>query len=187
VTNTAGTAYNIPAYAGPEPGTPAVKASSLDGALDIAHITSSRIAVAAKTNQQVMNDVIKNKSPGSNYEAANYNYRLHVLESIYGDNSGKYPLYYFRLHPQLLQGCASFGVDWTDGSVSGGNLNWYGSGVANSGQEAANVGSDNYCMVFSFDNRANWPKALRFTFRVADRNQRLSASRDFVFTVRVPN
>jgi hypothetical protein len=46
------------------------------------------------------------------------------------------------------------------------------------------AGGDDYFVVFSYFNKANWPKALRFTYHVA--SDRLAGGRDFVQVINLP-
>jgi hypothetical protein len=153
------------------------------------HITSARVAVAAQTNQMVMRKIATTPLSASQIAYA-YCYRIRVLQDIYGANDGNYATNYFRMHPQLLQGCSSFGVDWTDGSYDiNGNLVWYGNGNpaggAYSSAQPAASNSDGYVACFGPFNRDKWPKALRISMRVTDRNLRLNGPRDFVHVIRI--
>jgi hypothetical protein len=121
---------------------------------------------------------------------------------------------YFRMHPIALQGVSSFIIEWTDGTlyaignidpVTGRTINagdpllnttrWYGlgspkatsTGVDPSGLGTAAVNGDSYAAVFSYDNRDQWPVALRFRFHVADPGGRLQTGRDFVQVIKLPN
>jgi hypothetical protein len=154
------------------------------------HITSGRVASVNQTNEMVMRNIINNNQSAAQIAYA-YCYRLRVLQDIYGNNDGAYATNYMRMHPQLLQGCSSFGVDWTDGNYNNatGELAWYGSGnpapAAYSSAQPGPQSSDDYVACFSYFNRDKWPKAIRISMRVTDRNQRLNGPRDFVHVIRI--
>lgn len=46
---------------------------------------------------------------------------------------------------------------------------------------------DLYTAIFSYDNRALWPKALKITYRVTDRANQLAGGREFTQIVRLPD
>jgi type II secretory pathway pseudopilin PulG len=87
-----------------------------------------------------------------------------------------------RMAPIMLRGVPSFSVDWTDGStVPGSNppqLEWWGldnSGLPSS-YSADLLPGDDGCpetWVFYKQNRADWPKALKITYLVTDRHNRM--------------
>lgn len=195
---------NIPAYANP---TRTVGPITVDGAG--AEITASRVAVAAMTPGQLMQNIMQYKGTNTRFEVDNFCYRFKVLTNPYQSNislvNGT-----FRMHPILLQGDASFKVEWTDGTINtgygDGRLNWYGLGnrksvdAANGYTTALNsltqptLGSgDTYTAAFSFDNRyrsngaSNWPKALKITYRVTDPLDKLQGGREFVQVLKLPN
>ncbi len=120
-----------------------------------------------------------------------------------------------RMHPILAQGVPSFAVDWTDGALdANGNLKWYGYNTGTAGQYGdgptaalfnaqtnspsnyagpnpaiESVGAANgdiYEALFTPANRTLWPKALRFTYRITDSNDRLNGGRSFVCVVDLP-
>jgi len=90
--------------------------------------------------------------------------------------------------PILLQGVPSFAVDWTDGSTTGGQLNWYGiDNTSTSPSFKANVepavdNDDNAMYAFYPGNKFSgttlqWPLALRFTYTITDPANRLGGGR----------
>ena len=169
-------------------------------------ITSSRICTASMTAGQVMQAIMTGVgSPRSapRYEADNYCYRYKTLPSVWATEqqvggATYLPNGYFRMHPIVQQGVASFAVEWTDGTSASGSspLKWYGLtnaalGVVPKGDSAIepSVGGsgDDYTAIFSFDNKSKWPKALRVRFRVTDQNDRLQGGREFVEVLKLPD
>jgi len=169
-----------------------------------AHISSSRVCTAALTPAQVMRNIMsevtaaggRGVAAGARWEADEYCFRFKTLRSPYDTEvqvSGAPSLTngYFRMHPIMLQGTASFAVDWSDGTTDGGgNLVFYGLGnpKADTAIEPTLASDDEYTAIFSFDNRAKWPKALRFRYRVIDLDEqpRLAGGREFTQIVRLP-
>ena len=87
-----------------------------------------------------------------------------------------------RMEPIMLRGVPSFSVDWTDGStVPGSNpaqLEWWG--LDNSGLPSSYgadlLPGDDGCpetWVFYKQNREDWPKALKITYLITDRHNRM--------------
>lgn len=195
---------NIPAYDNPSRTTGQI---NVDGAA--ADITASRVAVAAMTPGQLMQNIMRYKGANTRFEVDNFCFRFKVLTDPYQSNislvNGT-----FRMHPILLQGDASFKVEWTDGTINtvygDGRLMWYGLGnnkavdAANGYTTALNTltqptpgSGDTYTAAFSFDNRyrsngaSNWPKALKITYRVTDPMDKLQGGREFVQVLKLPN
>lgn len=177
---------------------------NVDGS--VAHITTSRIAIASLTPGQVMQNIMNqvttkgrgNPPPngGARYEADNYCYRFKVLPNPYATEipiGGPPNLVNgtFRMHPILLQGCGSFKVEWTDGGSSG--LKWYGLPAGNTvvkGDttiEPPLANGDVYTAIFSFDNKTKWPKALKISYHITDAKDRLLGGREFTQVVALPN
>jgi len=170
------------------------------GNINGAAISASRYAFAQLTPGQIMQNVIANKNGTPRFEADNYCYRFKVLTNPYATEifAGAGPDLIngmFRMHPILLQGCGSFQVAWTDGSLNGTALKWYGlangteAPSGNAAVEPPLSNGDGYTAIFSFDNRLNWPKALKITYRVTDLNtpDRLSGGRMFTQVIALPN
>ncbi len=166
-------------------------------------MTSSRVGAAGYTTEYLMNLIRIQANPRSSnqrLEADNFCYRFRALPSIWdsGASSDQYKAIngYFRMTPIMLSGVPSFRVDWTDGATnSDGSLKWYGyasDGVVNYNVSASNAepsagsSGDGYTAQFSFDNKTYWPKALRFTYRVTDPNDRLAGGRTFTQIVALP-
>lgn len=162
-------------------------------------ITSSRCAAAGFPSTVIKNSIMVNAvsaatgiRSNATYELDNYCYRFRALPNIW--SSGSVANAYFRMHPILLSGVPSFAVEWSDGSTNTttGALNWYGYGnrksaVASLTEPTPSGGSaDDYVAQFSFDSKAQWPKALRFTYRVTDPQDRLAGGRTFVQVVALP-
>ena len=74
----------------------------------------------------------------------------------------------FKMMPVMLQGVSNFAVAWTDGTSSGGQLNWY---------STAQI----------FSQGGTYPKALKFTYQVTDTKNVLQGGRTFVHIVKVPD
>jgi type II secretory pathway pseudopilin PulG len=79
-----------------------------------------------------------------------------------------------------------------------GTTRWYGWGNARSGNNADGVidplgtvattpNGDKYTAVFSYDNKAQWPVALRFRYHIADPSGRLPAGREVVQIIKLPS
>ncbi len=87
-----------------------------------------------------------------------------------------------RMEPIMLRGVPSFSVDWTDGSIVPGSnppqLEWWGldnSGLPSS-YESDLLPGDDGCpetWVFYSQNQQYWPKALKITYLVTDRDNRM--------------
>jgi type II secretory pathway pseudopilin PulG len=173
---------------------------------DLAHITSSRFAAAAVTSAQVMQTIILERQGNANLvpEYEFYTYRFRALDSVYDTEVTTNPFVngYFRTVPIVMRGVSSFRVEWTDGSVfpsndlRAGQLKWYGPTLPSTFVEpinntplepyynsTPNANGDHYVAVFSYYNKAYWPKALRISMHVA--NDRLGG-RDFVQVVDLP-
>ncbi len=163
-------------------------------------ITSSRLSGCSLTSAQVMQAIMTGAgSPRSNarYEAHNYCYRYKTLPNIWATEQQKsgapyLPNGYFRMHPIVLQGVGSFAIEWTDGTSGAGGTNWYGlanttMGVTTAKYDVGSSDGDSYTAIFSFDNRINWPKALRVRFRVTDQNDRMQGGREFVEVLKLPD
>lgn len=178
-------------------------------------ITSSRIGAAGYTPEFLMNWIRINagaRASSNRFEATYLCYRFRALPSIWDTASSFTPTGgriagvtngYFRMTPIMLSGVPSFQVDWTDGSTNNdGSLKWYGLSVTGGDAaphggytgsvahtepdlDQANTGDD-YTAQFTFDNKNNWPKALRFTYRVTDPNDRLAGGRTFTQIVALP-
>lgn len=173
-------------------------------------ITSSRCAAAGYPPTVIMNSIMVsavNSATGirsnATYEVDNYCYRFRALPNIWSSVETATAVNgYFRMHPILLSGVPSFAVEWSDGSTNTatGALNWYGmvdgAVVPKHGNNvsytliepnpASAGGGDGYVAQFSFDSKAQWPKALRFTYRVTDPQDRLAGGRTFVQVVALP-
>lgn len=164
-----------------------------------AHITASRTCTAAVTPsmlmQRIMTDIAASgRSSYPRYEADQLCYRFKVLPNVYASEVATKPLVNasFRMHPILLQGVPTFDIYWTDGTTDGsGNTQWYGlnnpKGITPAEPTLANGNGDSYTAIFSYDNKAQWPKALKFHYRVTDPNNRLQGGRDFVQVVKLPD
>jgi prepilin-type N-terminal cleavage/methylation domain-containing protein len=169
----------------------------------VSHISCSRldlVLLTAGSLEQQISDYISLNSRTSypTYEADNYCYRFACLKSPYDNELGAAPAGiamlhngYFRMHPIMLQGVSSFAVDWNDGtSAAPAGLTWYGLGSPKGDsaiEPSSPSNSDGYQAIFSFDNRAKWPKSLRFRYHVADPTGRLPAGRDFVQVTNLPS
>jgi hypothetical protein len=173
-----------------------------------AHITSSRYSTAAITVPQVMQQIMAYRMAGeATPEYDRFSYRFRALDSVYDTEVNANPFVngYFRTTPIVMRGVSSFRVEWTDGSIfpptdpngRAGQMKWYGPTLPSGGNavgapygtdngaldpnvEAMPNYGDNYVAVFSYFNRAKWPKALRISMHVA--NDRIGG-RDFVQVV----
>jgi hypothetical protein len=146
-------------------------ATGIDGA---AAITTSRYSNAAITAAEVMKGIRGGASP------LDLAYRFQAADSVY-DGTGSNPFVngYFRMTPILMRGVTSFRVDWTNGQVDAlGQLAWYGGPYRKANDTT--VEGTNGEAIFSYNNQAKWPKALRITMHVA--NDRIGG-RDFVQVV----
>lgn len=161
-------------------------------------IAASRVAVAAITPSQLMQQIIA--SVDANHDNAidtgketiipeTYCFRSRVLPSPYASSIGT-ANGAVRMHPILLQGVSSFAVEWTDGTAGPNDmLQWFG---ADNPSKDASVelttaaSGDTYTAVFSFHNKTKWPKALRIRYHVTDQNDRLAGGREFVQIIHLP-
>jgi hypothetical protein len=126
-------------------------------------------------------------------------------------NNPSLPNGILRMHPIFAQGVPSFAVDWTDGTVdTNGNIQWFGCNSGSAGSYSIKAAStantarthssatyggvsfefsnatDVYSVGFSPAKPTFWPKALRFTYRITDSNDRLNGGRTFVCVVDLP-
>jgi len=170
---------------------------ALTGETDAADITAARVCAANITSAQVMSAILAKDTSTSSliapYLADQYCYRVNVLPNPWSSTEATGVVNaYFRMTPIMLQGLPSFAVDWTDGSSTSGQLNWYGlAGVKGDASievaGASLVGSDGYEAIFTATNRAKWPKAIRLTYRVVDSRNVLQGGRMFVHILKVPD
>ena len=187
------------AYSDPGYGTAAV--TPRNSGESAADITSGRLGIAAVTPGELMLSIqtSSGRTLGTMnaYEANKYCFRFKVLADVYQSEAAapNYANAVFRCMPILLQGCSNFAVEWTDGSVNADQtMKWYGlstaapAGVAPSGDTSIETtgNGDLYTAVFSYDNKAKWPKALRVRYHMTDRNDRLNGGRDFTQVIRLP-
>jgi prepilin-type N-terminal cleavage/methylation domain-containing protein len=164
---------------------PADTIASVDG--KAAHITSSRVAVAATTPPQLISDLV-----AQGIDSNRICYRFKALESIYDTDaaSNQFVNGYFRQHPIALRGVSSFKVDWQDGST--GDWHWFNKPSGLPGVDVQYkptpdpVTGNSYIASFTPNNRLSWPVALRFTYHIVDPNNRLQGGRDFTQVVRLP-
>ncbi len=169
-----------------------------------ADITSSRLAVADLTPQQVMegiivamqvNDKLYPNDPEGLFIANNYCYRFGATINAYSSGLGIMNGYY-RGTPEFLRGVDSFSVDWASATPDG-ELVWHGLPDASS-IPAANPSieppltptsglGDQYIATFDQSNRASWPAALKISYRVCDRHNLLPQGRTYTQVVTLPH
>lgn len=170
-----------------------------------ADITSSRLAVADLTPQQVMegiivamqvNDKLYPNDPEGLFIANNYCYRYAATRNAYDSGLGIMNGYY-RGTPEFLRGVASFAVDWADATPDG-ELVWHGLPDASSvpaGNPAIepdltspnNGLGDTYIATFDQSNRSSWPAALKISYRVCDRHNLFPEGRTYTQVITLPH
>ncbi len=167
-----------------------IAGNSAEGTAYPAHITSSRYSIVAQTPSQVMQYAIQARLMGiNNPEADLFTYRFRTLASVLDTEVAQNPFVnaYFRSTSNVMAGVSSFRVDWTDGSVTAGELNWYGAanprGLPGTETLGPTPNGDTYVATFSYYNKPLWPKALRITMHVASAR---IGGRDFVQVVNLP-
>ena len=196
-------------------GTPGVSNAGVESAT-VPWITSSRLDVAYTTLSQEMTNINNGTYAGAALaQRYCYRLKVLPSPNqtaVGGPGTPYLPNGIFRTHPVLAKGVASFAVDWTDGTTDGNkNLNWYGLNKGSAGSyavdstattpnsfggtvdnAATNIipsdpnGVDSYCAIFKPSDAASWPKALRFSYRITDSNDRLSGGRTFVCVIDLP-
>ena len=83
--------------------------------------------------------------------------------------------------PYLVSPCTEFKIEWTDGTLTDGKIAWYGPdnpkdsnwdshGPNDNTIEYANGAVGTYCALWTSANKDNWPKALRITFTLGNKN-----------------
>ncbi len=75
-----------------------------------------------------------------------------------------------ELWQALAPGCTELKIRWTDGTRGSDGLNWYGPGAtANDSDIEYEVGpSNHYRALWTNQNQANWPVAVKLTFTLKD-------------------
>lgn len=155
-----------------------------------ARINASRFAVAG---------ILPHQIPAINHSQADlYCYRFKALASVYDSEVPENPFVNgsFRMHPIVAPGVSSFKIDWTDGTTDdGGQLVWFGPTHFKGDNDIefvtseTHVGSleDHYRVAFNRSHPDLWPKALRFSYHIADPQHRLPGGRDYVEVIRLPD
>jgi len=67
----------------------------------------------------------------------------------------------------LARKVGSLKIEWTDGSISGGRINWFGWANPKGGAFETST-TDHYLADWKPSNQADWPKAMKFTFTLYD-------------------
>ncbi len=76
-----------------------------------------------------------------------------------------------KLWQALAPGCTELKIRWTDGTRGSDGLKWYGPGSkANNSDIEYEVGTTNkrYRALWTNENQANWPAAVKLTFTIKD-------------------
>ena len=85
-----------------------------------------------------------------------------------------------NLWPYLASPCTELKFEWTDGSLTDGKITWYGPDNPQDSNWDSHSPDDNtieyandagkYCALWTWENKDNWPKALRITFTLGNKN-----------------
>ena len=125
-----------------------------------------------------INFVLYNNSGGYNYNGINFPCFINPLENIAIPPITLEDVN--NLWPYLASPCTELKIEWTDGSLSDGKITWYGPdnpkdsnwdthGPTDNTIEYANF-AGKYCALWTWENKDNWPKALRITFTLGNKN-----------------
>jgi len=126
----------------------------------------------------LINFVLYNDSGGYSYNGINFPCFINPLENIVIPPITLEDVN--NLWPYLASPCTNLKIEWTDGTLTGGKITWYGPDNPKDSNWDTHSPSDNtieyaniagkYCALWTCENKDNWPKALRITFTLGNKN-----------------